>query len=118
MAKTEGTEAAADGAAALDDRLAHCRGFQVESIDGRVGFVVAKLHATDDRPGGLVVRVGLFRKQVVLVSAEAVTAVRRERRRVVVATAVGRAGSPVDTNDLERLLQTQTGGAETDGIDG
>jgi hypothetical protein len=123
MAKVEGTEAAAggdrfagrseraaaDGAPALDDRLAHCRGFQVESADGRLGSVVDTLLAADDRPRGVVVRVGLFRKRVVFVSAEAVTAVQPDQRRVVIATAGGKSHPPGDTNGLEGLSSSADG---------
>jgi hypothetical protein len=70
-------------------RMALCdsEGFQVDSPDGRVGFVERILFEdldTDDAPAALVVRVGLFGRNTLLLDAADVRAVDLRRRRVTV----------------------------------
>lgn len=67
--------------------LCDCEGFQVDSPDGRVGFVERILFEdpdTDDAPAALVVRVGLFGRNTLLLDAADVRAVDLRRRRVTV----------------------------------
>lgn len=60
-------------------------GFRVDGPNGRLGTVVgALIGAWTDRPDGLEVESGLFRRRIDVIPIEAITEVHPARRRIVV----------------------------------
>lgn len=73
--------------------LRRCEGFLVETPSKRIGRVTGiRYGRSEAEPDALAVRVGLFRRRLLLVSAEDVADVLPEQRRIVI-------------NDSARLLR-------------
>ena len=71
------------------DDLAHCHGSRVDDRNGRVGTVVGVLFgAWIDRPDAIEVRVGLFRRGLLVIPVDAVAEVLRTEKRVILHTDV------------------------------
>lgn len=73
------------GEAGIDDLLRSCQGFRVDSPQGRLGFVESVAFMSSlTAPDALLVRVGLFARQLVVIPRREVIVVTISARQVVV----------------------------------